>query len=31
MHVLLQDFELALGEVQPKFGANNEELSAMYR
>jgi hypothetical protein len=26
-----QDFELALQEIQPKFGANNEELSAMYR
>ncbi|KAG5179613.1 P-loop containing nucleoside triphosphate hydrolase protein [Tribonema minus] len=29
--VMWQDFELALCEIQPKFGANNEELSAMYR
>ncbi|CAM9579204.1 unnamed protein product [Phaeothamnion confervicola] len=26
-----QDFEMALGEIQPKFGANNEELGALFR
>ncbi len=24
------DFERALTEIQPKFGANNEELTALY-
>ncbi len=24
------DFERALIEIQPKFGANNEELTALY-
>lgn len=29
--VTLPDFELAMQEIQPKFGANNEELASMFR